>query len=148
LKDAAMILMLEDNVERLSRFSAVVQRVRPALELKTWRSARQMVREVADWLPAARLISLDHDLDPWEGDPDDPGDGLEVVRFLVRQAQVCPVIIHSSNRERSDWMAGEFELAGWRYHRVAPLGDDWIEEHWIHVARRLLRPRGKDKRAT
>jgi hypothetical protein len=136
-----MILMLEDNVERLRRFADAVQGIRPARELKTWRSARQMVREVADWLPAARLVSLDHDLEPWPGDSEDPGHGLEVVRYLVQRAQVCPVIIHSSNRERSDWMAGEFELAGWQYHRVAPLGDDWIEEHWVRVARRLLRAR-------
>jgi hypothetical protein len=140
-----MILLLEDNPERLHRFAAALHDLDTSFELKSWRSARQMVREVAAWLPAARLISLDHDLDPWEGDVDDPGDGLEVVRFLVEQRQVCPVIIHSSNRERSDWMAGEFDLAGWRHHRVAPLGDDWIEEHWIHVARKLLRQTGSSR---
>jgi hypothetical protein len=133
------MLMLEDDADRLRRFAGALRGLDPAPELRSWRSARDMVREVHDFLPAARLVSLDHDLEPWEGDPADPGDGLEVVRFLVRQEQRCPVIIHSSNRQRSDWMAGEFELAGWRYHRVAPLGDDWIEEHWIHVARRLLR---------
>jgi hypothetical protein len=35
-------------------------------------------------------------------------------------------------------MMGEFELAG-RDHRVAPLGDDWIECDWYALVRRLLR---------
>jgi hypothetical protein len=143
-----MILLLEDNPDRLHRFAASLRAIDPALELRSWRSAHQMVREVARYLPAARLLSLDHDLEPWQGDDAEPGDGLDVVRFLVRQRQSCPVIIHSSNRERSDWMAGEFELAGWKYHRVAPLGDDWIEEHWMHVARRLLRRRPRRRTAT
>jgi hypothetical protein len=135
-----VILMLEDSADRLARFAAVMQTVAPGVPFRTWRSAWVMVREVCAFLPAARLISLDHDLAAEEGD-EDPGDGLDVVRFLVQQRQPCPVIIHSSNRQRSDWMAGEMELAGWVYHRVAPLGDDWIEEHWRHVARRLLRRR-------
>jgi hypothetical protein len=133
-----MILLLEDAADRLRRFAGALRALDPALELKTWRSARRMVRDLDAWLPAAGLLSLDHDLEPGEGDAD-PGDGLEVVRFLVRRSQVCPVIIHSSNRQRSDWMAGELDLAGWRHHRVAPLGDDWIEEHWIRVVGRLLR---------
>ena len=81
-----MILLLEDNPDRLRRFAAALHDLDTALELKSWRSARQMVREVAAWLPAARLISLDHDLEPWQGDLDEPGDGLEVVRFLVEQS--------------------------------------------------------------
>src|SRR4051794_22696626 len=105
--------MLEDSADRLTRFAAVVQVVAPGLTLRTWRSAKVMLREVAGYLPTARLLSLDHDLEPEEGDAEDPGDGLEVVRFLVQHRQPCPVIIHTSNRQRGDWMAGEFELAGW-----------------------------------
>ena len=134
-----MILMLEDDPDRLARFAAAVRSIDPALELRTWRAAGPMIREVAAYLPAARLISLDHDLEPWVGDPDDPGDGVQVVRFLVTHPQPCPVIIHSSNRERSDWMAGDLELGGWTYRRIAPLGDDWIEGYWRPVVRKLLR---------
>ena len=36
-------------------------------------------------------------------------------------------------------MEGEFELAGWMYHRVAPIGDDWIEADWHRVVKRVLR---------
>jgi hypothetical protein len=35
-------------------------------------------------------------------------------------------------------MAGEFELAGWSYRRVAPIGERWIEEYRRVVARDLL----------
>jgi hypothetical protein len=132
--------MLEDDAERVQRFTATLQQVAPDLRLVVWWNARTMVRELEEYLPRARLISLDHDLDP--PDPtcfDDPGHGLEVARFLAARAPVCPVIVHSSNRERSTWMMGEFELGGWRSCRVAPLGDDWIEQDWRVAVRRLLR---------
>jgi hypothetical protein len=134
-----MFLSLEDNMDRLQRFAAVLRRIAPALGVHTWRNAPSMIREVEQFLPQARLISLDYDLDPWEGDARETGDGLEVVKFLVQHRQVCPVIIHSSNRERSNWMAGELELAGWRYYRTAPIDENWIEQHWQRVVRRLLR---------
>jgi CheY-like chemotaxis protein len=134
-----MILLLEDNRERLDRSSAVLEKIAPQLEWYSWRSASQMIREVADYLPQARLLSLDHDLELWEGDTEDPGDGVQLVQFLVQWPQPCPVILHSSNRDRTVWMAGELELAGWKYWRVAPLGDDWIEAYWAAVARKLLR---------
>ena len=79
-----------------------------------------MIREVEPLLPSARLISLDHDLEPAEGETEDPGDGIDVARFLAARPPVCPVIVHSSNGTRSDWMIGEFELGGWTYKRVAP----------------------------
>jgi hypothetical protein len=37
-------------------------------------------------------------------------------------------------------MAGEFELAGWRHRRAAPIGERWIEEYWRVVALDLLAP--------
>jgi hypothetical protein len=98
-----------------------------------------MIREVEPYLPAARLIPLDHDLEPAGGQAEDPGDGIDVARFLAERRPVCPVIIHSSNGRRSDWMMGEFELGGWRCKRVAPLGDDWIEAYWRAVVRKLLK---------
>src|SRR5438067_171623 len=120
-----MLLMLEDNAERVQRFTAALRAIAPELPLLIWRDAKVMIREVGPLLSSARLISLDHDLEPPDDGPD-PGDGLEVVKFLVAQPVLCPVILHSSNGERSRWMAGEFELAGWRHWRVVPLGDDWI----------------------
>ena len=134
-----MLLMLEDDRERIERFTATLKVVDPAMPLVVWRSARKMIREVEPYLSTARLISLDHDLEPVEGEREDPGDGIDVARFLAEQPPVCPVIIHSSNGPRSDWMMGEFELGGWRHKRVAPIGDDWIEAYWRVVVRKLLK---------
>ena len=136
-----MLLMLEDNAERLQRFAAVLRRIDPDLPLRVWGNAWAMIREIKPLLPSARLISLDHDLDPEEGVSDDPGTGWDVAKFLAPLTPTCPVIIHTSNGERATWMIGEFELGGWSYHRVPPLGDDWIERDWRRVVRRLLRKR-------
>ncbi len=133
-----MILILEDESDRVRRFTKALKRVAPTLPLLVWRDAFRMSREVGDHLTSARLISLDHDLEPESIGATDPGDGMVVVKALVEYHQPCPVVIHSSNRTRSDWMAGEFELAGWTYRRVAPIGERWIEEYWRSVVRELL----------
>ncbi len=132
-----MLLMLEDNIERLERFTAVLQGFDPSLPLRVWRDAHAMIREAGPLLESAFLISLDHDLEGELSEPD-PGDGYMVAKWLVSQQIVVPVIVHSSNTERSSWMAGEFDLAGWRHWRVAPLGDDWIESDWRRIVCRLL----------
>lgn len=137
-----MILMLEDNEERLERFARVLHGINPELTLKVWRDAHAMIREIAQCLPSAALISLDHDLEPELGCPD-PGDGYMVAQWLVTQPIVRPVIVHSSNTERSLWMAGEFDLAGWKHWRVAPIGDDWIELDWKQMVLKLLLRKNK-----
>ena len=135
-----MLLMLEDDEVRIRGFTATLHVIDPAIRLVIWRNARKMIREFESYLPSARLISLDHDLEPQEGDDEDPGDGMVVAKFLAVRPQTCPVIIHSSNVQRSTWMAGEFELGGWRYKTVAPIGEDWIEQHWRAVVGKLLKP--------
>jgi hypothetical protein len=132
-----MLLMLEDNADRLQQFTRTLRSVDAGLELRSWPDAHAMIREVGSLLAAATLISLDHDLEP-EPDGADPGDGLAVAKFLVAQPIIRPVIIHSSNGERARWMAGEFENAGWRYWRAVPLGDDWVESHWRQVVQDIL----------
>jgi hypothetical protein len=132
------MLMLEDEEDRLTRFSAVLRELSPGSELKAWRNAHAMIREAPSFLDSTSLISLDHDLEP-DSTCSDPGDGYMVVQWLVTQPIVRPVIVHSSNTERARWMAGEFDLAGWRHWRVGPLGDDWIEVDWRHRVRRLLK---------
>src|SRR5215207_4902570 len=131
-----MLLMLEDNAERVARFTAVVQRIAPDLELHIWRDAWTMIREMDALLPQAMLISLDHDLEPEDAHAPDPGTGWDVTKVLAERKPCCPVIIHTSNGERGTWMMGEFELGGWRHHRVGPLGDDWIERDWRRLVRR------------
>ena len=130
--------MLEDDAERLQRFTTVLRSLEPALAFHVWRNAYAMIREASPFLPTTTLISLDHDLEPEPGGTD-PGDGYMVVQWLVSQPVIRPVIVHTSNSERSSWMAGAFDLEGWRHYRVAPLGDDWIESDWRRVVRRLLK---------
>jgi hypothetical protein len=133
-----VLLLLEDNAERLERFAAVLRRIDPTLPLRVWRDAHAMIREAGPLLESSQLISLDHDLEPEPGETD-PGDGYIVTQWLTSQPIVRPVIIHSSNGERSAWMAGEFDLAGWHHWRVAPLGDDWIDSDWHQVVAAILR---------
>ena len=138
-----MLLMLEDDAERIDKFRAALHVIDPALSLRIWNDAWTMIREVEAFLPSACLISLDHDLEP--SGPNDPGTGWDVTKFLVTLQPVCPIIIHSSNADRASWMMGEFELEGWEYHRLPPLGDDWIEHDWHHLVRRLLRRKRRSR---
>lgn len=133
-----MILMLEDDAERLERFKTVLRAIDPSLVLGVWRDAHAMIREAGPLLSSAHLISLDHDLEAESGEPD-PGDGYQIVKWLVSQPVIRPVVIHTSNGDRASWMAGEFDLEGWRHWRVVPFGDDWIEIDWRRVVKKLLK---------
>lgn len=130
-----VLLMLEDDAERLERFRAAAEQL--GVDIISWPDALRMVAEMGQFLPAAFLIALDHDLEPTG--PGDPGDGLHVAKHLAALPPACPVVIHTSNGVRGDWMEGELDLAGWTYHRVAPLGDDWIEVDWFCLVERALR---------
>lgn len=118
-------------------FRAALARIAPAIEVRVWADAHAMIREVGPFLASARVISLDHDLVAAKG-AHDPGDGLDVTRFLALQKAAVPVIVHSSNSERAQMMMGEFELAGWSCVRVVPIGEGWIDDDWAVEARRLL----------
>jgi hypothetical protein len=76
-----VLLMLEDNAERLERFAGVLRAIDPTLQLRAWRGAHAMIREAAPLLSCAALISLDHDLEPEPGE-NDLGDGYMVAKWL------------------------------------------------------------------
>jgi hypothetical protein len=133
-----MILILEDNDERVRQFRAAAAAVAPGVPVRIWRTAHAMMADLADCLGNASLISLDHDLNPLPADADDPGCGYEIAQLLGQLIPCCPVIIHTSNGERGTWMEGELSRAGWAYDRVYPYGDDWIEKQWAPVLRRRL----------
>jgi CheY-like chemotaxis protein len=134
------VLILEDDASRARRFRDALRVLVPSTPVHVWTSAKAMLLEIEKALPNARLISLDHDLYTSVPDAADPGDGWEVAQFLAEQSPVCPVIVHTSNAERSRWMVGELELAKWTVRAVAPVGDDWIETAWVRTAKRLLAP--------
>jgi len=132
------ILILEDDETRITRFTTILNEITPDTPVIYWRNAWKMIRESAPYLPNARLISLDHDLNPEAENSEDPGDGLMVAKFLAGQRPQCPIIVHTSNEDRARMMIGEFELAGCNARRVAPLGVDWIEDYWADVVQSLL----------
>ena len=132
-----MILILEDSHDRIQRFERVIRQLVPAMPFHVWHDAPSMVREVGALIAGARLVSLDHDLMTLP-DGSDPGDGLDVARFLAAQSIIRPVIVHTSNGERGRMMMGELQYAGWVCERVTPFGDDWIERGWVGVVARIL----------
>jgi hypothetical protein len=96
-----------------------------------------MIAECREHLRTCSLICLDHDLEP-DVDGVDPGDGMDVARVLAPLRPACPILIHSSNGDRSLLMRGAFELEGCRVVTVLPLGADWIEDHWRRRVVELL----------
>ncbi len=132
-----LILILEDNQERRDGFIAVLTELAPGSEIIFWNNARVMIRELPVHLGNARLISLDHDLNEVPAS-EDAADGLLVAEFLARQAPVCPVVVHSSNYERSLSMVNELNYSGWQVARVGPVCTDWITTLWKPVIAKLL----------
>lgn len=133
------ILILEDDEKRIADFRMAVAQLGPNFQVKIWRDAPTMISELPDFISDACLFSLDHDLNPMPGASTDPGTGLDVAAFLCKSQPRCPVILHSSNFERVWSMHNEFRFAGWEIERVGPLGDSWIRDSWLPVAKRLLR---------
>jgi hypothetical protein len=138
-----MILILEDNDDRVRRFIATAAAVAPGVPVRVWRSAHAMIDDLQGTLEHARLMSLDHDLNQLPSEAD-PGCGYDVASLLAELIPCCPVIIHTSNGERGTWMEGELSRAGWTYDRVYPFGDDWIETHWKAIVRARLSPSATD----
>ncbi len=132
-----MLLMLEDDNERVTQFQSALATLQDPPALQVWADAHRMISEAPVLLPRTHLISLDHDLIPDEGMPD-PGDGYFVVQWLTSQSHVRPVIIHTSNAERAAWMSGEFDLNGWTYFRVLPLDENWIRDWWLPTVQDIL----------
>lgn len=137
-----MILILEDDPDRTTRFRAVLARIAPTVETRVWTSAPAMLAELPALLPGAALVSLDNDLFPLESGDPDPGEGVDVARWLSEQPPTCPIVAHTSNGPAADAMLSLLEPADWELHRIPPLGEDWIETDWRGVVRSLLRRGG------
>jgi ADP-ribosylglycohydrolase len=143
-----IILILEDNDERIAGFQKAVTGLAGSFVLKIWRDAHSMIAECAEFFSSTALICLDHDLNPQPGVTTDPGTGLDVAKFLADFLPVCPVLIHSSNTDRVYSMHNELRFAGWIVDRVGPLGADWIETTWLRRMRGLLAEHGNTWKAS
>jgi len=132
------ILILEDNDDRIEGFKRAVCSLSLNLSVHIWHNAPDMIVDLPVFLDSACLLSLDHDLNPRPGTAADPGTGLDVAEFLAKRSPVCPILIHSSNYEKSWSMHNELRFAGWRVDRVGPIGEDWVACLWLPKVKALL----------
>lgn len=139
MPDRCWIAILDDDERRLA---AMVDRLSdrfPAFDALTARSAESFLK-LLDSMPEETLlaISLDHDLEPVDGNVD-PGTGRDVSRSLAERAAVCPVLIHSTNQLAALAMEDDLKQAGWDVVRILPYDDlAWIDECWFPTIRKRL----------
>jgi CheY-like chemotaxis protein len=133
-----LILMLEDNEDRIRNFQNAVASLGRNFSVQIWNDAPSMILELLPLLNQACLISLDHDLNPQPNVATDPGTGLEVAEFLAKQSPSCPVLIHSTNYEKAWSMHNELRFSGWSVDRVGPIGDEWEQRLWLPKVKALL----------
>ncbi len=128
--DRPLIVMLEDDHDRIARFSAVLSN---GYRFLFWRTAHDFIANFPQ-IPTPQLIALDHDLFiDHPGDPD-PGDGRDVSRYLSTVPPVAPVLIHSTNSLAAESMLYQLRESGWVVDRISPIGEDWIEADWFPFA--------------
>ena len=132
-----IIVILEDAHARIEAFEAAISSASDlALRVQQYSTAESAIAALRSALPNVALISLDHDL--YCQGPEDPGDGVDVARWLASQEPCCSVIVHSSNRDRVQVMIGELELGGWNVHRILPYGEHWVDREWLELVRTLI----------
>lgn len=135
-----LLIMLEDDYDRIRRFKEVLARHHPKARLTVSRTAWEFIRSYSSMEEVPDLICLDHDLFPDSPNDPDPGDGRDVATFLITQPPNCPALIHSTNAHAADSMMFSLREAGWTVDRIAPLGEDWIESYWYSVMLEMTRP--------
>lgn len=133
-----LLMMLEDDHDRIRRFRAIVARRHPNAVLRIARTAPDFISEFRSIPGIPDLICLDHDLFTDSPDDPDPGDGRDVSNFLITQEPKCPALIHSTNSHAADSMMFSMRDAGWTVDRISPIGDDWIESYWYPVAKEMI----------
>ena len=133
-----MLLVLDDDRNRLRGFESVAPRLGNEWDLRMWRDAPSMLAEIDSFLGQASLISLDHDLYKDAPSDPEPGTGRAVADWLAGRAPVCPVIVHSTNTDAAWGMYNELRAGGWTVELVHHLGEPaWIEDRWLPLAQRL-----------
>lgn len=137
--DMPKILLLEDMEDRITAFRAAVGKL-PGVEMIVWRDAGSMIRALPEELPAASIISLDHDLLPEKGTRTLPGTGLQVCEALAKLKPCCPVLLHTANHIQVWPMMNELAFSKWDIHRTPPvrMDESWIETVWLPRIRKLL----------
>ena len=104
------LLILEDNADRVAAFEKALNSCCD-FKMLVWRRASELIADLPAEIGNADLISLDHDLIPEEGEAD-LGDGLEVALAIAKFTPNCPIILHSTNRNRVATMTRELNDTG------------------------------------
>lgn len=120
-----LLLMLEDDHDRIQRFRNIVARHHPSAIMAIARTAADFI--TAYWSLTETPDLICHDLFVDLPDEPDTGDGRDVSNFLILQMAKCPALIHSTNAHAADSMFFSMRDDGWTVDRVSPIGDDWIE---------------------
>jgi len=125
-----IVFILEDNSERCAEMLAVLAKHSFQLSGKICKSAREAIDHLASNINEIDLICLDHDLESSPDNPE-PGDGRDVVQWLVSQPIRKPVLIHTSNGMFGREMEQVLCESGWQCERLVPYdGHDWIAKSW------------------
>lgn len=138
------LFMLEDDLDRIRRFRAVVALNFPNAKLDIYRTAPSFISAYANLLTTPCLVCLDHDLFVDSPNDPDPGDGRDVTDYLASRPDKYPTLIHSTNGPAADSMMFSLREARWTVDRISPIGDDWIETFWFPTAREMA-ARGNDE---
>lgn len=130
------ILILEDNLVRLEAMRNAVESSGRDFHVEHWDNAPQMIVEAPGHFPNACLISLDYDLSASRTTMS-AGDGMDVVRFLIRHQPICAVIIHSTAAEKAVMMAQALRRHGWTVKQV-PLSKMEVIAQWLAAVEELV----------
>jgi CheY-like chemotaxis protein len=134
------IALLDDDPKRIAAMQKVLSG--NGQEVVYFARAPEMIAWLTEHLHSLHLLSLDHDLGPYEAIPGSaplPGNGQDVVAMLVQHKPTCPVIVHSSNEYAAAGMIVALRQAGWTVRSVSPIDDElWIESSWASCVRLSL----------
>jgi len=135
-----MILILDDDPDRAEAFEGCLRTLTPEPMFEIYQTAERFISDLPVTLPQAQLITLEHDLD-FAGAGDQPsGNGMDVVRALVKLKPACSVILHTRDYDACRSMASELQDGGWSVERIAPVagGAGWIPTVWLPKALDLV----------
>ncbi len=137
------IAILDDEPDRLTAMLKILSHRFPQYQVATFDNAPAMNTWLTDNIRSCILICLDHDLGPNRQLDDgvfDPGTGRDVADLIASHDPVCPIIIHTTNRDARPGMILSLEDAGWSVSYVSPYNDvSWIGEIWSDAIGDVLR---------
>ncbi|MEI8017094.1 MAG: cyclic-phosphate processing receiver domain-containing protein [Schlesneria sp.] len=137
------LIVLEDNADRQNEMQRIVGDRMPQYSFEFFNDVAAMIERLdTTGLYDVALISLDHDLDlisSSDGSHIDPGTGVDAAKWFAMQPALAPLIVHTTNTLGGDRMMDILLECGWHCSRIVPYsGEDWINESWFPLVRKLV----------